>query len=160
MSANPLVAIIIFVKLCSKCHAEKPESDFFVRDKKTQRLHAQCKTCYQEHRTLYYATHYATYRESYLQRARLRRQKLRNIFRKNMIKYLSNRVCVDCGENDIRVLELDHLDPQLKEFTVSQAVRLGKSWDEVVQELKKCQILCANCHKKRTAEQFGWYKAM
>jgi len=77
-----------------------------------------------------------------------------------MIEYLADKTCVDCGEHDIRVLELDHLDPQLKKFTISQAVRLGKGWEEVEQELKKCQILCANCHKKRTAKQFSWYKAV
>ena len=75
-----------------------------------------------------------------------------------MFAFLSDQACAVCGEHDIRVLELDHIDPTKKKFTISQAVRLGFAWDEVLQEIAKCQILCANCHRKRTAEQYGWYK--
>ena len=77
-----------------------------------------------------------------------------------MLEYLSDKSCADCGESDIRVLELDHLDPTTKVFSISQAVKLGHSWNSVMNEINKCQILCANCHKKRTAQQFGWYKAL
>ena len=58
----------------------------------------------------------------------------------------------------MRVLEFDHLEPEHKSFAISQSVRLNKSWEEVMSEIAKCQILCANCHKKKTAQQFGWYK--
>jgi len=76
-----------------------------------------------------------------------------------MFEYMSTKACANCGEVDIRVLELDHLNPQTKRFTISQAVKLGYGWDDVLTEIKKCQVLCANCHKKRTAQQFNWYKA-
>jgi 5-methylcytosine-specific restriction endonuclease McrA len=147
------------IKKCTKCRTEKPLSEYFVRDKKTGRLHAQCKACYQAHRQTYYSAHYQKYRDSYLERAQRRREKLRLEFRTKMLKYLSGKSCSVCGESDIRVLELDHIDPSQKRFTISQAVRLGYKWSEVLAEIQKCQILCANCHKKRTAEQYGWYKS-
>ena len=77
-----------------------------------------------------------------------------------MLEFMSGKGCLDCGENDIRVLELDHISPENKSFSVSQAVKLGYSWDEVLVEIEKCQILCANCHKRRTAQQYQWYKAI
>jgi hypothetical protein len=147
------------MKTCTKCLAEKPESEYFVKDKNSGRLHAQCKFCYKEHRQSYQADHYAKYKDAYLLRAKLRRERLRAEFRMNMLKYMSGKACVECGEADIRVLEFDHLDPESKLFSVSQAVKLGYSWAQVLAEIKKCRMLCANCHKRRTAKQFNWYKS-
>ena len=75
-----------------------------------------------------------------------------------MLAYLNKHHCVVCGEHGIRTLELDHIDPKTKKFSISQAVRLGYSWEQIEQEIEKCRVLCANCHKKHTAEQAGWYK--
>jgi 5-methylcytosine-specific restriction endonuclease McrA len=75
-----------------------------------------------------------------------------------MLKYLDGKSCELCGEVDIRTFEFDHVTPAEKNFSISQAVSLGHSWDDVDEEINKCRILCANCHKKQTAEQFGWYK--
>lgn len=146
------------MKTCSKCKTEKPESDYFVKDKSTGRLHTQCKSCYKAHRKSYQREHYIKYRAEYLLRASTRREKLRKEFRDNILLYLDNKVCAECGESDIRTFEFAHIDSTTKTFNISQAVRLGRSWEEVAQEIKKCRVLCANCHKKETAEQFGWYK--
>lgn len=61
--------------------------------------------------------------------------------------------CADCGESDPIVLEFDHLEPRLKSFTISQAIGLGKTLTEVKLELEKCELVCANCHKRRTARR-------
>lgn len=79
-------------------------------------------------------------------------------FQDRIIGYLRNKQCVVCGESDIRVLEFDHINPSLKKFGISQAYRLGIKWDSVVEELGKCRVLCANCHKRHTAKQFNWYR--
>lgn len=147
------------MKTCTRCKVEKPESEYFVRDKTTGRLHAQCKQCYQEHRQTYHSEHYKKYRGTYLERAKLRREKLRDDFHEKLFRYLSKKSCEVCGEADMRVLEFDHLKPADKLFNISQAVKRGYSWDETLAEIKKCRILCANCHKKHTANQFNWYKA-
>lgn len=147
------------MKRCSKCRQEKDNSEFFMKNSATGRLHAQCKSCYRAQRKKTHAAHYAKNRDAYLLRAKRRRDELRRTFRENMLALLKNRECALCGENDIRVLEFDHLSPKSKGFSISQAVKLGHSWDVVIKEINKCQILCANCHKKRTAEQIGWYKS-
>ena len=147
------------MKTCTKCMLTKDETEYFVRDKSTGRLHAQCKGCYKSHRQSYQANHYLAYRDTYLVRAKLRHHRVRSEYRANMLQYLSDKQCCICGENDVRVLEFDHIDPKAKSFSISQAVKLGRSWSEVIEELKKCRVLCANCHKRHTAEQQGWYKA-
>lgn len=145
-------------KICSRCNANKPLTDYFIKDGKTGRLHAQCKECYKEHRRTFYADHYKRYGELYRQRAQLRRVRLRKEFRDNMLAYLQKSRCEICGEHDIRVLEFDHLNPLTKSFNISQAVKLGRNWDDVLSEIQKCRVLCANCHKKHTAFQANWYK--
>lgn len=63
--------------------------------------------------------------------------------------------CVDCNETDPVVMEFDHL--QDKSFTISnKAARY--SLTKLKQELDKCEVVCANCHRRRTAKRGNWYK--
>lgn len=148
------------MKVCSKCGITKNETEYFVKDSKTGRLHAQCKLCYKEHRKTYYATHYKKYGDIYRERAKMRRTKIKRELQLKLISYLKNKKCVTCGESDIRVLEFDHINTATKAFGISTAIRNGLEWSRILDEIAKCQVLCANCHKKRTAEQFGWFKAL
>lgn len=153
-----MLLYIYWMKTCSKCFQKKLESDYFYKDKIANKLHAQCKSCYKEHRKTYQAAHYAAYKEKYLLRARTRRDIARNEYRKKMLEYLKDKQCTMCNEADIRTFEFDHVDPSKKKFNISQGVRLGYKWSEILEELSACRILCANCHKKHTAYQAAWYK--
>ena len=146
------------MKICSKCKISRPESDYFIKSTTPPRLHAQCKQCYKEHRRTYYADHYAKYGQLYRERAKVRREMLRNLYHDRILSYLKTHPCSTCRENDVRVLEFDHLDPTEKTFSISFGIRYGRPWPQIEAEIGKCQVLCANCHKKRTAEQAGWYK--
>lgn len=77
--------------------------------------------------------------------------------RKIVIDYLKLNPCVDCGEKDIIVLEFDHTDPSLKFKNISDLVNKG-SILSLLEEIKKCEIRCSNCHKRKTAKQFNLYK--
>jgi hypothetical protein len=146
------------VKICTKCRVEKPKSDYFVRDKRTNRLHAQCKECYALHRKTYYTEHYSKYGDLYRARARERHAQLRQELRKNMIHYLSGKSCEICGEDDPRTLDFDHIDPAQKSFGIARAIANCFAWTIILAEIEKCRILCANCHRKHTATQQGWYR--
>lgn len=146
------------MKCCSRCKLQKNTSDFYVKDSASGRLHTQCKSCYKEHRKTYYRQHYEKYGADYRKRAKTYRDNQRFIFHRQMLEYLSDKSCVVCSESDVRVLEFDHLEPKDKSFSISQAFKLGYKWEDVAIEIKKCRILCANCHKKHTAKQFSWYK--
>lgn len=148
------------MKICTKCSIEKAENEFFVKDNKSGRLHAQCKDCYREHRKTYANEHYLKYGDEYRERAKIRRAKVKRGLQEKLIAYLKDKACIQCGEADIRVLEFDHLDPLLKRFGIANAITDGRKWEDILAEIHKCQILCANCHKKRTAVQYGWFKAI
>ena len=70
----------------------------------------------------------------------------------NLWKLLSNSECADCNIRDPRVLEFDHLRD--KKFNVSRAVSGStRSWETILSEIDKCDIVCANCHRIRTQER-------
>ena len=54
--------------------------------------------------------------------------------------------CERCGYYHYNVMEYHHLDPTQKKFTIGRHI-LRKSMDAILIELKKCALLCANCHK-------------
>jgi len=64
--------------------------------------------------------------------------------------------CVDCGEENIALLDVDHLRD--KTADVSSMVRDGCSWEQIAQEIGKCAVRCANCHARVTAWRLGAYK--
>jgi hypothetical protein len=64
-------------------------------------------------------------------------------------RYLLSNPCLECGESDPMVLQFDHLPGYKKSFEISRAYR-NKSWVSIQEEIKKCQVLCANCHQRTT----------
>ncbi len=70
--------------------------------------------------------------------------------------FLKINPCVDCGESDPIVLDFDHLFDKKK--AVSSLASSAVSLDSIKDEILKCEVRCANCHRKKTAIQFGWYK--
>ena len=66
----------------------------------------------------------------------------------NGIKMASG--CVDCGYRESPVaLDFDHVNPQEKSFTVSTRY-LNTSWKKLKNEVSKCVVRCANCHRVKT----------
>lgn len=55
--------------------------------------------------------------------------------------------CKLCGyKRCIASLDFHHRDPSTKKFGISQSK--GRSWDKIKEELDKCDLLCANCHRE------------
>ena len=88
----------------------------------------------------------------------LKQQRLGRVHRNRLVvrKYLETHPCVDCGETDFVVLQFDHIDRLTKKSTVSVLVLQGRKVEMIEAEIAKCQVRCANCHIRRTAQQFGW----
>jgi hypothetical protein len=63
----------------------------------------------------------------------------------------------DCGETDPLVLEFDHLGD--KSFNIAKGIR-DHSWQSVLDEIRKCEVVCANCHRRRTALRGGFARAV
>ncbi len=72
-------------------------------------------------------------------------------------QYLMEHPCSDCGEQDPIVLEFDHVRG-VKDKAVSALTNQGYALKRVIDEAKKCDVRCANCHRRRTAAVVGNYK--
>lgn len=60
-------------------------------------------------------------------------------------EYKKNNPCL-CGEGDPRCLDFHHVSGKI--FNIGDAVRHGLSIEKIVLEIKKCVVMCANCHRK------------
>lgn len=84
----------------------------------------------------------------------------RQIIEEYIVEYLKAHKCEHCPEQDFRVLTFDHLNPKTKSFNIA-AVSSNPGHFTLIRlahEISKCQILCANCHMRRTQEQRNSYR--
>ena len=64
-----------------------------------------------------------------------------------------NSGCIDCGYNvSSEALEYDHVSKD-KVFEISYAVAHGFKISRIMEEIAKCELVCANCHRVRTAKR-------
>lgn len=137
------------MKQCTKCLAEKSLELFSFKSRQTGKRLAWCKSCMK----VYDANHYQKNKKHRHEIKYANREKIRRF----LTQYLREHPCAVCNEDDIVVLEFDHIDPKTKKFDIGKSVS-GYSIQSILEEIKKCQVLCANCHRRRTAKQRGWYK--
>jgi hypothetical protein len=110
------------MKTCSKCKVSKDEKEFFFK-KSENRFNSYCKPCLYEY------------------------QKQRWLDRKRKAIELFGGECCKCGySKNMAALEFHHLDPTKKDFSFSRGN--GKGWKKIVEELKKCILVCSNCHRE------------
>ncbi len=82
--------------------------------------------------------------QSYLaQQARGRERKLK------LIAMLGGQ-CTRCGYNrNFGALEFHHIDPSRKQFQLDMRSLANLRWDVIAEEVRKCLLLCANCHAEQ-----------
>jgi 5-methylcytosine-specific restriction endonuclease McrA len=83
------------------------------------------------------------------------KQQKRKELRQAVYEYYLQHPCVDCGESDPIVLEFDHIRD--KKISISEAMQRRWSKKKVLDEIDKCEVRCANCHRRKTARDQGWY---
>ena len=140
------------VRRCGRCGEVKPLHAFNWRRKEIGQRDNLCKAC----RSQYHRDHYLANRQRYVDQARARKQALALERTKYLLEYFRTHPCVDCGEHDAVVLEFDHL--REKSFDVAQSLPY-RSWRSILDEIAKCEVVCANCHRRRTARRRGSLRA-
>jgi 5-methylcytosine-specific restriction endonuclease McrA len=79
-------------------------------------------------------------------RARNKVKKFRKNRKQKMVDSMGGK-CQICGYNKTpKALEFHHVNPVEKEFSFGGSRASPKSWEMISEELKKCILLCSNCH--------------
>lgn len=141
------------MKVCSKCTTEKPLDDFNKSSARPDGRQNYCRSCNSGVGTGYYARN----KEVQRPKVRARNVSIKERNRQHVLAYLTTHPCVDCGEDDLRVLEFDHLKD--KDRSVSRMISEGYGLARIDTEIAKCEVVCSNCHKKRTYSRNPSYRS-
>lgn len=72
----------------------------------------------------------------------------RRKLKKKAIMYLGGK-CVICGYNKCEAaLDFHHISPDEKDFVIFKN-GVVRSWAKILNEIKKCELLCSNCHREK-----------
>lgn len=143
------------MKTCSKCKTSKSLEAFPRNVAKKDGRGTACLEC----QRLYTRSHYNGNKQYYVDKARRNDIGYKAQAREYIVEYFKTHPCVDCGESDMTVLEFDHRDGVDKSCGISALVRGQAKLDRLIAEIAKCDVRCCNCHRRRTAKQFGWWNA-
>jgi len=143
-------------KLCPRCGQTLELAAFNFKHRATGRRQPYCRACSR----LYIREHYERNKPYYIEKAVRRNRIQRRELMDRVLEYLLAHPCVDCGESDPVVLDFDHLDRSTKRWNIAARIGYGLGWRTIQAEIAKCVVRCANCHRRRTARQFGWYRLM
>ena len=112
-------------KICTKCGKQLPIEQFYWRDKKAGKRRSECKNCHNNYVKIKYQE------------------------RQNKIEeYKAQLKCAKCGDSRGYVLDLHHLNSNDKDKNISRMISNNASNEVIQQELKKCIVLCSNCHRE------------
>lgn len=129
------------MKHCKKCDSVKPLSEFNKNRAKADGVQAQCRDCSKIYNNRGYI-------ENPNRAAAIKATRERNrAYNRKLMRRLKSRFgCRLCGENEPVALDLHHADPSAKEETVANL--LTGSTKRLKTEIRKCVVLCSNCHRK------------
>lgn len=139
-------------RICSMCNEEKDIEAFPLRNQFTSRRQSHCKDCKSKMGKNWYAEN----KEHHVPNVRENTKRAKQAAREFVYLYLLTHPCTICGETDPAVLEFHHMGEKDKE--IGRMIGQGYSLDAIAAEISRCKVLCANCHRRLTAKEMGWYK--
>jgi hypothetical protein len=117
-----------------------PTEEFFGKHKKAKSgLDTYCKPCRRERGLNNYNKNKEKWNKTHSKTTQ---------WKKDQIKKYKEECggCSKCGEKKYYLLDFHHIDPTTKSFQISQGE--SKGWEKIKQEIEKCIVLCANCHRE------------
>jgi len=132
------------MKFCNRCQTNKALTCFNIRRYKSGKIYKQpwCKQCQKDHNSLYCKTN-----KKRLEKIAIKRV-IKQALNRNIIREAKNKPCFDCHKKfPFYVMDFHHLDALDKKYNVSHMTL--SPIDKLNDEISKCVVLCANCHRIR-----------
>lgn len=151
---NYFFVLLRMSKVCSACKQEKETDQFHKNKTHKDGLANNCKECQCSHGKTHKKKnpgYYDKVRES---------NRLRHTRMVNDIKIQTG--CKNCHERHPACLDFHHRDPTQKRFTIAAGVSGLYRTEVILEEIKKCDVMCSNCHRKLSwdEEKQAWKKVM
>lgn len=127
-------------KNCSKCNQNKPLKEFNFKIKSKNLRQSACKPCTRKEGKKHYDNNKSLVYEKTMDR--------RNIINVMFKQGKSRMYCVVCSESADCCLDFHHINPKHKNVEISNMLSRGFSPNSILRELRKCLIVCSNCHRK------------
>lgn len=119
-----------FMRICPKC-----------KERESARHQSYCLRCHCEYQKAYHKRHPEIVERSGAKRRAEIREK---------ILAAKDKPCMDCGiKYPWYVMDFDHVRGK-KKFNLCMAAQHRWALKTVDEEIAKCDVVCANCHRKRT----------
>lgn len=145
---------MLYMKQCSKCKKKKDLSEFYRDKTRKNGYHPVCKVCKNAYGKKYY--HTSPERQEALVASTMAKRKRNQEY---VYNFLKTQQCIDCGDVRWQVLEFDHVRGT-KIHSICHMTRSAFSLETLQAEMDKCEVRCASCHRLKTANQYGWAKAI
>lgn len=129
------------MKTCTKCFLSKPFDCFYKRSSSKDGLQSYCKECRKDIDAQSYASS-----DKRKQNIKSNSDKLKKYNKRLVSRYKSFCKCLLCKESEPVVLDLHHLDASEKEDNPSSLI--SYSTEKLKEEIRKCVVVCSNCHRK------------
>jgi hypothetical protein len=140
-------------KVCFSCKTSKTLDQFNKKRSTKDGLQPWCRECNRLRSRRYYQEK----KEVHLPVVYAWKRKRKSTHKQRIHSMKSSRGCIICGERDSACLDFHHANEN-KEICVSTALVKMWPWDKIEAEIKKCVVLCSNCHRKLHAGRFSLIK--
>lgn len=132
-------------KTCSVCRESKSLDEFALSARNKDGRQYHCKECGKAAGK----RNYLENRERYFAKAKQRDKEMRE-----KIRVLKSVPCADCQNTfDPICMDFDHLPEFDKVKDISDLMRGRVAWSTIEAEIKKCEVVCSNCHRIRTRDR-------
>jgi hypothetical protein len=139
---------------CDHCKKVKDIEEFNWKYKALGIRHNTCRECMKWFVKRYFK---GSAHDEHLKNVRERKTAAREVAKQYVWDYLATHPCIHCGESDPRVLEFHHRGN--KDKGIAYLAGGGWSVGRIQEEIDKCVVLCANCHRKLTMDERGWFRS-
>jgi hypothetical protein len=124
------------MKICNHCNLPKVEEEFNWRYKTLGIRHPTCRECMSLHQKKYFS---GDAHERHLKNVKERKHIVREMAKEYIYEYLSTHPC--------------------KVISIAAMGGAGYSLESIQREIEKCKVLCANCHRRLTMKERGWFRS-
>lgn len=135
-------------KTCNKCSELKSVEEFNWKNKSKGRRDSLCKACRSAEWSKYYGDNKEAHRKAVRKYNKTQREEI-----KKLRDELKSVPCADCGEcYGPHVMDFDHREGERKKGNPGDIVKTY-SIKAYLEEIEKCDVVCANCHRERTFQR-------